>query len=102
MCLGIPVRVVEPLGTSAWCEGRNGRVLLDLTIVGPQPAGAWLLNFLGTAREVLTPEAAEATNRALGALEAALAGETAAIDTAFADIIGREPELPEHLRRKAS
>lgn len=102
MCLGIPVRVVQPVGSAAWCEGRNGRVLLDLTLVGPQPAGTWLLSFLGTAREVLTPEDAEATNRALGALDAALAGDTAAVDDAFADLLAREPQLPEHLRPKVS
>ncbi len=102
MCLGIPVRVVETQGLAAWCEGRNGRVRLDLSLVGPQPPGTWLLDFLGTAREVLAPEAAEAIGRALDALDAALAGETAGIDAAFADLVGREPELPEHLRRKAS
>ena len=101
MCVGLPVQVVEPRGEgAAWCEGRGGRVLVDLALVGPQPTGTWLLTFLGAAREVMTPEAAARTVAALDALDAVLSGDTSTIDRAFADLVSREPQLPEHLRPK--
>lgn len=97
MCIGIPVQVVEPMGDSAWCLGRDGRKLVDLRLVGPQPAGAWVLTHLDAAREVLTSEAAGQIDRALDALAAVLAGDEGAIAAGFADLIGREPQLPPHL-----
>jgi hydrogenase expression/formation protein HypC len=100
MCIGIPMQVTEPLGTSAWCAGRDGRRLIDMSLVGPQPAGAWVLTFLDAAREVLTPERAALIDDALDGLQAALAGDTARVDELFADLTGREPMLPEHLRAK--
>jgi hydrogenase expression/formation protein HypC len=98
MCLGVPMRVMESLGHAAWCEGRGERALVDLTLVGPQPVGTWVLTHLGAAREVLTPQAADSSNAALDALAAALSGDAARIDSGFADLVGREPALPEHLR----
>ncbi|MCM2328624.1 MAG: HypC/HybG/HupF family hydrogenase formation chaperone [Lysobacter sp.] len=99
MCLGIPMQVVEVAGTSAaWCTGRNGRSLVDMTLVGPQVPGTWLLTFVGSAREVMAEEAAARVDAALDALNAVLEGDTASIDAAFADLVSREPTLPEHLR----
>ena len=93
------MQVVEPQGTvAAWCIGRQGRCLVDTLLVGPQEEGTWLLTFAGAAREVLAPEAAAAIDGALDALEAALAGDAAGIDSGFADLVAREPALPEHLR----
>lgn len=102
MCIAIPMQVETPEGRSAWCVGREGRRLIDLSLVGPQPAGTWLLTFIGAAREVITPEMARTTDRALDALAAVLAGDSAGVDDAFADLISRSPELPEHLRPKES
>lgn len=99
MCIGIPMQVMEPEGPgAAWCMGREGRQLIDLSLVGPQPPGTWILAFIGAAREVMTPEAAARTDAAIDALAAALRGDTASIDAAFADLVDREPQLPEHLR----
>ena len=99
MCIGIPMQVMEPEGTGgAWCVGREGRQLIDMTLVGPQAPGTWILAFVGSAREVMTPESAARTDAAIGALAAALRGDTASIDHAFADLVNREPQLPEHLR----
>jgi hydrogenase expression/formation protein HypC len=101
MCLGIPMQVVEPQGEgAAWCVGRDGRALIDLALVGAQPPGTWLLTFAGAAREVMTAESAAKVDAALDALAAVLAGDGAAIDAAFADLLAREPQLPEHLRPK--
>jgi hydrogenase expression/formation protein HypC len=97
MCVGIPMQVVEPAGASAWCVGRLDRQLIDLSLVGPQPAGTWLLTFLGAAREVLTEEAARRIDRALDTLAAVMAGDASGIEAGFADLIGREPQLPPHL-----
>jgi len=100
MCLGIPMQVVAAQGDgAAWCTGRGGRSLVDMALVGPQRPGTWLLTFVGAAREVISAEAAARTNAALDALEAVLAGDTTTIDAAFADLVSREPQLPEHLRR---
>jgi len=101
MCVGIPMQVVEVAGEgAAWCEGRDGRTLVDMALVGPQPPGTWLLTFIGAAREVMSAEAAARTDAALDALAAVLAGDTSGLDAAFADIVSREPQLPEHLRRR--
>jgi hydrogenase expression/formation protein HypC len=48
----------------------------------------------------MTPEAAARTGAALDALAAVLSGDTSTIDDAFADLVSREPQLPEHLRPK--
>lgn len=101
MCLGIPMQVVEPHGEgAAWCVGRDGRALIDMALVGAQAPGTWLLTFVGAAREVMTPESAAQVDAALDALAAVLQGDGAAIDAAFADLVGREPQLPDHLRPK--
>jgi hydrogenase expression/formation protein HypC len=94
------MQVSEPQGErAAWCSGRDGRCLIDLSLVGPQPSGTWLLTFAGAGREVLDAEAAAAIDDALDALEAALAGDAAGIEAGFADLIAREPQLPPHLAK---
>jgi hydrogenase expression/formation protein HypC len=93
------MQVMEPEGAGgAWCMGREGRQLIDMRLVGAQAPGTWILAFVGAAREVMTPEAAARTDAAIDALSAALRGDTASIDHAFADLVNREPQLPEHLR----
>jgi hydrogenase expression/formation protein HypC len=100
MCIGIPMQVTESNDYLAWCEGPEGRVLIDLALVGPQVQGAWLLTSMGAAREVLDPEVAARITAALDGLAGALSGDAARIDAAFADLAGRTPRLPEHLRAK--
>lgn len=98
MCIGVPMQVMEPEGDrAAWCTGRDGRQLIDLALVGPQAAGTWLLTFAGAGREVLTAETAATIDNALDALQAAMAGDARGIEAGFADLIAREPTLPEHL-----
>lgn len=97
MCVGIPMRVLESAATSALCQGRNGVERLDTLLVGEVQPGEWLLGFLGAARERLSEEDAMKINAALDGLQAALAGD-AGFEAHFADLIGREPELPEFLR----
>jgi hydrogenase expression/formation protein HypC len=94
------MRVTRVEGTNAWCEGRGETRRLDMTLIGPQPVGAWVLAFLDAARAPLTEMEARQVNDALDALEAALRGEPADLDAYFPDLARREPELPPHLRTK--
>lgn len=98
MCIGIPMRIVEPETAFAWCEGRGERARIDMRLVGDLPVGAWILAFQGSARRAMTAEEAMQTNAALDALEAALRGEEN-LGAFFADLVEREPQLPEHLRK---
>jgi len=91
------MQVIEPRGESALCTYRGQTSLIDMMLVGEQPAGIWLLVFLDTAREVISADKARQINDALEAMRLAMQGETD-IDHLFADLVEREPELPEHLR----
>ncbi len=99
MCIAIPMQVISCNEAEALCEGRGGRQRLNILLTGPQPPGTWVMAFLGTAREVITPQQAQEVNQALDALDAALRGDTANLDAFFPDLVGREPQLPEHLRK---
>ena len=96
MCLGIPAQVIECGEHFARCLSRDGELRVDLSLVGRQPVGTWLLTFLAAGREIIDPERAAAINAALGALEAARSGATD-FSAFFADL-DREPQLPEFLR----
>ncbi len=97
MCIGVPMQVLSGADGCAVCEGRGHRESLDLMLVGDQPAGTWLLAFRGAAVRVLSADEARQTNGALDALEAVLAGNDD-IDAHFADLLDREPALPDHLK----
>lgn len=90
MCIGIPVRVLEPGELMARCTGRNGEESINMMLIGPQPAGTWVLSFLGSAREVLTEKDAQAINKALDGLEAIMRGE----DDVDIDEYFQVPERP--------
>lgn len=101
MCIGIPMQVIESRRGTALCAAADGRHIIDTALVGDVPAGAWLMVFLGAAREVISADTAQKTANALEALRLVLAGETD-FDHLFADLAGREPTLPEHLRSAGS
>jgi hydrogenase assembly chaperone HypC/HupF len=98
MCIGTPMRVVEPDGSFAWCESDQQRERLDMMLVGNQPTGTWVLGFHGAARQVLSEREAAQARAGRQALAAVQRGESC-IDEFFADLIGREPELPAHLKK---
>jgi hydrogenase expression/formation protein HypC len=100
MCIGTPLRVITPDGSFAWCEDGAERERLDMMLVGEQPAGTWVLAFHGAARQVLSEEEAAQSRAGRKALAAVLGGD-ASIDEFFADLVGREPELPAHLRKRS-
>lgn len=98
MCLGIPMQVqaLEPL--RALCAASDGHPQwVDIRLVDAPAVGDWLLVFLDSARELLTPERAHQIRDALAALQAAQQGDFGALAQCFADL-ERPPELPEHLR----
>lgn len=97
MCIGVPMQVVERRGSSALCRGDGELELVDTALVGDVAPGTWLMVFLGAAREIISAETAHRSANALLAIRLALDGETD-LDHLFADLVSREPELPEHLR----
>ena len=97
MCIGVPLQVQDSEGSHAWCAADGQRERLDMALVGMQPAGTWVLGFQGAARQVLDPAEAARSRAGRQALAAVLAGEVD-VDRFFADLLGREPRLPDHLR----
>ena len=100
MCIGVPMQVLETEGSHAWCDAGGQRERLDMMLVGPQAAGTWVLGFHGAARQVLSEQEAAHALAGRQALAAVLAGD-ACVDDFFADLVGREPQLPAHLQPKA-
>ena len=74
MCVGVPVQVIEAGEFSALCRGRNGDEQINLLLIGEQPAGTWVLSFLGWAREVISEQDAKDINKALDGLSEIMAG----------------------------
>ena len=101
MCIGIPMRVESVDGAMAVCERRGKRERISLALVDDAPVGTWILAYQGTAVRTMTPDEAEETTAALDALAAVMAGEEN-IDAFFADLVGREPQLPPHLKGSRS
>ncbi|QSA97329.1 HypC/HybG/HupF family hydrogenase formation chaperone [Methylococcus sp. EFPC2] len=99
MCLGIPMQVLAVDGRYARCAGRDGEKLVDLGLVGEVIPGQWLMTFMDTARSLLNEEEAALSNAALDALAAVLAGADDVSDY-FADLTGREPQLPDFLKTR--
>ncbi|OIQ96297.1 HupF/HypC family protein [mine drainage metagenome] len=99
MCLGIPMQVIEVHETYALCEGRNGRQVINTMLVDRVEVGQWLMTFLDAGREVIDAERAALVNAALDGLQAVSEGGEVDLDVFFADLVNREPTLPEFLRK---
>lgn len=96
MCVGAPVRVIDARGATALCEGAHGYETIDLSLVGVVQHGDWLLTHVGVAIRCIDALEARQIADALEAVRRATAG--APFDHLLADLINREPQLPEHLR----
>jgi hydrogenase expression/formation protein HypC len=96
MCLGVPMTVIESDEVSALCARGEETRRVSVLLVGQQPPGAKLLIHIDSAVRVLDDEEAALIDQALVGLEAAMRGDD--FENAFADLINREPQLPEHLR----
>ena len=101
MCVGLPQQVVDSNGFVAICEGEGRLSEVEMGLVGPQPPGTWVMTFLGSARQVLDEQTARRILDARQALQRIRSGETN-VDDLFADLVNREPELPDGVQRPAS
>lgn len=99
MCLGIPMQVIEVHETYALCEGRNGQQVINTMLLDRVEVGQWLMTFLDAGREVIDAERAALVNAALDGLHAVSEGGEVDLDVFFADLVNREPQLPEFLRK---
>ena len=95
MCVGIPLKLTEVDGTNAIATNGSRTEAVDLSLVGTQPVGTWVLNFLGAARDVLSEDEAERISAALAGLESVMNGGD--LGDAFADLTSQTPQLPPHL-----
>ncbi len=96
MCLGFPMTVLSGDDARALCERKGETQSVSMLLVGAQTAGTKVLVHLGTAMRVLDAEEARSIDDALDGLEAALNGGD--FEHYFADLIDREPQLPDFLR----
>jgi len=93
VCIGIPMEIIEQREYTALCRGRDGERVVETLLLGPQPEGTWILNFLGSAREVLTPGEAKKIADALDLVDALMKGrDDVDIDSPFADLL--DPARP--------
>ena len=98
MCLGLPMIVIDGDDFSALCEWHGERRRVSTLLVGRQPAGyagCWYTSIAPCG--ALEDAEAEAIDRALDGLAAAAEGRS--FEHLFADLIDREPQLPEHLKK---
>ncbi len=72
MCIGVPVQVIEAADCIALCRGLNGDEHVNMMLIGDQPVGTWVLNYLGSARRVLDEAEAMDINKALSDLRVLL------------------------------
>ncbi|RLA07054.1 MAG: HypC/HybG/HupF family hydrogenase formation chaperone [Gammaproteobacteria bacterium] len=87
MCIGIPVKIIKEGEFVSTCKGRNGVVDVNMMLIGQQSVGTWVLNFLGSARSILSKEEAININKALDGLEKINQGEhNIDVDRYFPDI----------------
>jgi hydrogenase expression/formation protein HypC len=96
MCLGLPMMIVETDGVSALCEFQGEQRRVSMLLLSNPPVGSRVLVYIDTAIRLLDEEEARLIADAILGLGAALNGEDC--DRFFADLIDREPQLPEHLR----
>lgn len=96
MCLGIPMEIIEGDAFAALCRRGTEERRVSMLLVGEQTPGTQVLVHIDRAVRVLDTDEAQAIGRAIDGLEAALNGGD--FEHLFADLIDREPQLPEHLR----
>ncbi len=86
MCIGVPVQVIEKGEFMSLCKGRNGEEQVNMMLIGPQPVGTWVVNFLGSAREAISEEDAINLNKALDGMLELMTGNDIDVDHYFPDM----------------
>jgi hydrogenase expression/formation protein HypC len=89
--------IVETDGMTALCERRGEQRRVSVLLLDHPPVGGQVLVFIDNAVRLLDADEARLIDDALDGLAAACSGED--FEHLFADLINREPELPEHLRQ---
>lgn len=92
MCIGVPAQVLETRAGHALVRGRGREFEVNTALIGDCRPGDWLLTFLDSAREHLSPARAAEVNAALDLVERALgdgfppgeAGVASSADPGFA------------------
>lgn len=74
MCIGIPMQVRTLLEGHVLAEGPQGLERVNTALVGDCVPGEWVLVFLGSARERLSPERTAEVRSLLALVEDTLAG----------------------------
>ncbi|MCF8155566.1 MAG: HypC/HybG/HupF family hydrogenase formation chaperone [Rhodoferax sp.] len=77
MCVGTPVQIMQSHEVMSVCRGRNGIEHVNMLLLGQQPAGTWVLAFLGWAREVIDEQQAKDIDLALDGLQQIMDGADA-------------------------
>ncbi|MCP3849198.1 MAG: HypC/HybG/HupF family hydrogenase formation chaperone [Gammaproteobacteria bacterium] len=95
MCIGIPVQVIDKGEYVSLCKGRNGEEQVNMMLIGSQPVGTWVVNFLGSAREVISEEDAVNLNKALDGMLELMEGKEIDVDQYFPDIGEPQEQLEE-------
>lgn len=101
MCVAIPRKVLRIKDEwSVEVEAADGVETVDVRLLGKVEPGDWILVFRQDAVRVVEEDEAKSILEALGALSSVMAGsaDEAVIEAGFSDLVGREPQLPEHLR----
>lgn len=78
MCIGIPMQVREVEPGRALTAGRGQQRWLNTLLIGRVQPGDWVLAFLDSARELISPERAAEVNAVLDMVEASLGADPAA------------------------
>ncbi|NEV77541.1 HypC/HybG/HupF family hydrogenase formation chaperone [Rhodopseudomonas sp. BR0C11] len=97
MCVGLPMTVISTEEGTALCVRRGEHRSVSTMLIGEVAPGDLLLVFIDSAIRRLDAKEARLIDDALDGVAAALEGKR--FEHLFADLIDREPELPEHLRR---
>jgi len=95
VCIGIPVQVIEEGEFMSLCKGRNGEVQVNMMLIGPQPIGTWVVNFLGSAREIISEEDAINLDKALDGMQELMTGNEIDVDHYFPDMAMTQDQLEE-------
>lgn len=96
MCVGLPMTVISAEGATALCARRGEHRSVSIALIGSVAPGEQVLVFIDSAVRKLDAEEARLIDDALDGVAAALQGQP--FDHLFADLIGREPQLPAHLQ----
>ncbi|UWU76145.1 HypC/HybG/HupF family hydrogenase formation chaperone [Bradyrhizobium huanghuaihaiense] len=96
MCLGLPMTILETDSITALCKYGDEQRRVSVMLLSDAVVGAKVLVHIDSAVRLLDENEARLISEALDGLEASLNGQDC--DRFFADLIGHEPQLPEHLR----